>query len=219
MKNNKAPLIAGLFLLAVFAAFSLFPQYIAPYSPKEMFAAWQGVSQTHLLGTNDMGYDILSELIYATASTLTVGVGAAALSLALGTLMGLLAGYLGGIAGEAADLCINVFLLIPMLPAAVVVAAFLGAGSDKLILTIGLLGWCSTAKTVRARVRQLREAPFTEALSILGIPKYKILFSHILKNITELLVARFIMSVAGCILTEATLSFIGLGDPTHVTWG
>lgn len=219
MRTNKAPLAAGVLLLAIFTAFSFFPWQVAPYDPREMFAAWQGISTLHPLGTNDMGYDILSELIHATSYTLGVGLGAAVLSVAVGGVIGLLAGYLGGVLGEAADLVINVFLLIPMLPAAVVVAAFLGGGTGNLIVTIGLLGWCTTAKTVRARVRQLREAPFAEALAILGIPRRGILFSHILKNISELLLARFIMSVAGCILTEATLSFMGLGDPARVTWG
>lgn len=219
MKLKTLLLGASVAILGVFILFSLVPQWFAPYSPREMFGAWQGLSVLHPLGTNDMGYDILSELIHATASTLAVGVGAAALSLAIGGLMGLLAGYLGGIWGEAADLVINVFLLVPMLPAAVVVAAFLGAGVGNLILTIGLLSWCGTAKAVRARVRQLREAPFVEALVILGLPRRRILFSHLIKNITELLLTRFIMSVAGCILTEATLSFMGLGDPTRVTWG
>jgi peptide/nickel transport system permease protein len=210
---------AGAALLLVFTAFSLFPDQIAPYGVKEMFRPFLPVSKTHVLGTNDMGYDIFTELVQAARVTLSAGVIAAAASLVIGAAIGLLAGYLPGTPGEIAGGFINVFLLIPLLPAAIVAAAFLGPGTLKIALVIALLGWCPTARVVRARTAQLKQTAFVESLVILQIPKARILVKHILPNLSEILRARFILSVSNCMMTEAALSFIGLGDPSRVTWG
>jgi peptide/nickel transport system permease protein len=212
-------LAVGLLLLLMFAAFSLFPNVIAPYEVKEMFRAWLKPSADHLLGTNDMGYDIFTELVHAARNTLMVGLTAAVISLGIGTSIGILAGYLKGTAGEVLSGVINVFLLIPMLPAAIVAASFLGAGMEKIALVISLLGWCSTARAVRTRTVQLRQTPFVEQLIILQIPNRKILLRHILPNLADVALARGILSVSACMMTESALSFIGLGDPSSVTWG
>lgn len=212
-------LFMGIGTLMLFLSFSLFPSIFSPYNPKEMFKSWQGISSQHLLGTNDMGYDIFSEVIYAASSTLSVGIAAAFFSLVIGTALGILAGYLSGWRGEIINMIINVFLLIPMLPMTIVVAAYLGPGTRNIILTIAVLGWCATAKIVRAKTRQLKQTSFVESLLILGIPRGQIMFRHILPNLTEVVLARYIMSVSNCILMEASLSFIGFGDPVKVTWG
>jgi peptide/nickel transport system permease protein len=222
MKGNKSGSITGIFALAillVFLGFSLFPGSIAPYSPKDMFRPWLPPSAEHLLGTNDIGYDIFSETVHAAFSTLSVGLAAAVISLIIGSGVGILAGYIRGWKGEALGGLINIFLLIPMLPMAIVVAAYLGPGTRNMILTITLLGWCPTARTVRARTLQLKQTSFVESLLILGIPRRRIMLRHILPNLSELILARYILSVANCMMTEAALSFIGLGDPVNVTWG
>ena len=123
MKRNRAALIFGLTVLAVFAVAALFPTVLAPYGPTEMDAPWQKPSAQHLLGTNDLGYDLLTEMIYAARPTMLVGLAAAVFSLCLGTLIGLAAGALPGWKGEIASGVIQVFLMIPMLPAAIVVGA------------------------------------------------------------------------------------------------
>jgi peptide/nickel transport system permease protein len=215
----RVSLIFGLLILTVFAAFSAFPSLIAPYPAKEMFAPWLAPSTIHLLGTNDMGYDIFSELVFAARNTLTVGLAAAAVSIVAGTAVGVWAGCAKGWKRELAGGIINVFLLVPMLPAAIVVAAYLGPGLGNTMLTIGLLGWCPTARAVRARAAQLNVAPFVESLAVLRIPRARILYRHILANLMEVVLARAILSVASCMMMEATLSFIGLGDPSSVTWG
>jgi peptide/nickel transport system permease protein len=221
MKRNSAYASLGLgtLLLIVFASFSLFPQAIAPYGVKEMFKAWQGLSTQHLLGTNDMGYDIFTELVFATRNTLLIGVSASVISLVFGTVIGLWAGCTQGAVGEIAGSIINIFLLIPMLPAAIVVAAYLGPGIGKTAVVIALLGWCPTARAVRARAAQLKQTSFVEALIILQIPQTRIIFCHILPNLLETVLARYILSVSSCIMMESALSFIGLGDPSSVTWG
>lgn len=209
----------GLLTMIVFILWSLLPFIFAPYSPKEMFMPWGQMSPKHLLGTNDMGYDIFSELVYAARTTLLVGILSALISLVLGTAIGLVAGYSAGWISQALDVLINVFLMIPMLPMTIVLAAFWGAGNGSIILTISLLGWCSTARVVRARTKQLGTSPFVESLRILGIPEWRILVMHILPNLYETILAKYILTVASCMLTEATISFMGLGDITQVTWG
>ena len=223
MKHSKkasvAALASGCLILGIFAVFSLFPEQIAPYGGKEMFRAWQPVSSAHLLGTNDMGYDIFSELVFAARSTLVTGLVAAVTTLVLGTLAGLWAGFASKWRAEVAGGIINVFLLIPMLPCAVVIAAFLGPGLRNTILVIGFLAWCPTARMVRARALHLKQSAFVESLIILQIPKRRILLRHILPNLREVVLARYILSVSSCMMLEAALSFIGLGDPHSATWG
>ncbi|MEG0778470.1 MAG: ABC transporter permease [Oscillospiraceae bacterium] len=219
MKRSKIVLAVGLIMMAVFGAFALFPQVFAPFDPKEMFAAWQTPNNVHLLGTNDMGYDILSEIIWATRTTLIIGLAAAFISLVIGSGVGIAAGYLSGWKGELADGFIQIFLLIPMLPMAIVIAAFFGTDTKIIIIVIAVLGWSGTARIVRTRTMQLKQTPFVEALMILGIPRGQIMFRHILPNLWEVVLSRYIMNVARCMMLEATLSFLGLGEPTQVTWG
>ena len=222
MKRSKATvaaLVVGGLVLGVFIAFALFPSKIAPYGVKEMFRAWQPVSAKHPLGTNDMGYDIFSEIVFAARNTLITGVAAATASLVLGTAIGLWAGFAVKWKAELAGGLINIFLLLPMLPCAIVIAAFLGPGLRNSILVIAFLGWCPTARTVRARTAHLKQSAFVESLLILQIPSIRILFLHILPNLREIVLARYILSVSNCMMLEATLSFIGLGDPSSVTWG
>jgi peptide/nickel transport system permease protein len=219
--GKKSYIIPGIgaAIMAFFLALSLFPSRIAPYGPKDMFQSWQGISPAHPLGTNDMGYDIFSELVFAASSTLSAGIAAAFISLIAGTVIGLLAGYAPRRRAEIFNIIITIFLQIPMLPAAIVIAAFLGPGRGNIILTIALLGWCPTARAVRAKTMQLKQSGFVEALKILDIPHFSILFRHLLPNLQEVVFARYIMSVSSCIMMEASLSFIGLGDTVRVTWG
>ncbi|MBC3887882.1 ABC transporter permease subunit [Acetobacterium paludosum] len=218
-KKEFYSLYFGIIIMIVFLLWSILPGIFSPYNPKEMFSPWLAMSLSHLLGTNDMGYDIFSELIYAASRTLFTGFCAAFVSLIIGTTLGTLSGYLEGWAGEGLDFIINIFLLIPTLPMMVVVAAFVGPGTFNIILIISLLGWCSTARAVRARTKQIKHSPFVEALTISGISEKQIVLKHIIPNLSDVIFAKYIMSVASCMLMEATVSFMGLGDPTHVTWG
>ena len=218
-KKGKAYLIIGVLILAVFLLWSLFPEMFARHDMKESFRAYQKPNNEFLLGTNDLGYDIFSELIYAAGTRLLVGVTAALISIVIGALVGLFAGYSDGTLGDLLNGLIHVFLLIPMLPLIVICSAFFGQNLKNIIIIIAVLGWCATARAVRARVRQLKESSFVESLIILGIPRRQIVFKHILPNVTEVISARYILSVASCMLTESSVSFMGLGDPTAVTWG
>lgn len=219
MKRNRAALIFGLTVLAVFAVAALFPSVLAPYGPTEMGAPWQKPSVQHLLGTNDLGYDLLTEMIYAARPTMLVGLAAAVFSLCLGTLIGLAAGALPGWKGEIASGVIQVFLMIPMLPAAIVVGAYCGGTLVSVIGIIAALGWCATARTVRARTVQLMQSEFAEGFRVLGFSRARIVLRHVLPNLQEVVLSRYIMTVARCVMLEATLSFLGLGDASRITWG
>jgi len=219
LKKEHKALYFGLVMMSIFILWSLFPAVFTLHDPKEMFRPWQKISSLHWLGTNDMGYDIYSELVYAASTTLITGISAAFISLVFGTSIGTLAGYSKGWKSELFNGVINIFLLIPMLPMIIVVAAYLGPGTKNIILTIALLGWCSTARAVRAKTKQLKQSPFVESLIILGIPKRQIIKKHIIPNLSDIVLARYIMSVASYMLMEASVSFVGLGDPTKVTWG
>ena len=219
MKRNRILLSLGLVLMGVFVSFALFPDAFAPYGAKEMWQAWQLPGADHILGTNDMGYDIFSELVFSARSTLVIGLAAALISLMLGSSLGLAAGYLPGWKGEIAGGVIQIFLMIPMLPMAIVIAAFLGTETRNIIIIIAALGWCATARTVRVRTMQLKQSSFVESLVILGISKWQIMTRHILPNLREVILSRYIMTVAQAIMLEATLSFLGMGNPTEVTWG
>ena len=219
MKRNRILLGLGIALMGIFVSFALFPDAFAPYGAKEMWQAWQPPGANHILGTNDMGYDIFSELVFSARSTLAIGLAAALISLLVGSSIGLAAGYLPGWKGEIAGGVIQVFLMIPMLPMAIVIAAFLGTETRNIIIIIAALGWCATARTVRVRTMQLKQSSFVESLMILGISKWQIMTRHILPNLREVILSRYIMTVAQAIMLEAALSFLGMGNPTEVTWG
>jgi peptide/nickel transport system permease protein len=211
-------IIGGGVLLFFFLS-SLLGPWVVPYQPGESDLPYLPITDKHPLGTNDMGYDIFSEWICAGRYSITIGILAALMSVIIGGGIGILAGYFRGLWGEFFTGIIDVFLLIPMLPLMVVLAAYLGQGWSNIVLAISLLGWCSTARAVRAKVLQLREALFVEALKVLGISSGRILVSHMAPHVMEIISAKFILTVAYAMLSEAALSFIGLGDPSAVSWG
>lgn len=213
------PLLFGLFVMGVFLLCSFFPEIVAPYGPKETFSPWQKPSTAHLLGTNDLGYDIASELVFATAQTLFTGITSAAFALVAGTAIGALSGYFGGWASHMLNLIIDVFLLIPMLPMCIVLTVFLSPSTQTTMFVIAMFAWCSTAKAVRAKTFQLKQTDFIDSLHILGLSRWRIVFRHIIPNLSDIVLARYVVSAANCILTEASISFIGLGNPVNVTWG
>lgn len=211
-------LAVGCALIFVFMLAAAFPSVFTDHSPKEMFEPWQSPSPEHILGTNDMGYDVFAELVYATGRTLFTGIASAALALAIGTLLGLTAGC-GGAIGSAANALIDIFAMIPKLPATIVIAAFAGSGLAETVAVIAAFGWVTTARAVRAKVMRIKERPFIEALKGAGYSPLRIAFRHVLPNLGEVVLTRFITTVASCIMTEATMSFIGLGSVTSPTWG
>ncbi|MEG2001627.1 MAG: ABC transporter permease [Clostridia bacterium] len=218
-KIARVLLIIGIIILVVFAFSAMFPNLVAPYGEKEMFAPWQKPNGTHIFGTNDMGYDIFTELIFATRQTLLVGLISAGFSLALGSAIGIFSGYGKGVLSTIADGVIDVFLVIPKLPLIIVLTAFVGASQGNVIVIIALLSWVGTARVTRAKVVALRKMPFIDALKISGFSNFEIMSKHILKNVKDVIFVKGVTTVTSCIMMESTLSFLGLSDVTKVTWG
>lgn len=211
--------LAGLCLLSIFLALAIFAPLIAPHDPWVTEAPYQPPSKEHLLGTNDIGQDIFSELIYASRVSLTIGFLAGVISILIGSTLGMLAGYYRGTVEEIVMATSDVVLLIPGLPLMIILAAYLGPSMYNIVLVVGLLWWCSTARVVHSRVLQLRDVPFVEAARSLGGSEGYILSHHILINIKEVIYAKFALAVSSAMLTEASLSFLGLGDPMNISWG
>ncbi|MBU2513197.1 ABC transporter permease [bacterium] len=209
----------GFLCLFIFCLISVLAPWLSPHALDTSFFPFLSPSWQHPLGTNDMGYDIFSELLHSSRVSLIIGLVAASISAFIGSLIGIVSGYFRGIMGEMVTGAIDLFLLIPALPLMIILASYLGASIWNIVFVIVLLGWCSTARAVRAKTLKLRELPFIDAMIALDIPVTRILSRHILPNVMEIISAKFVVSVAGAMLSEASLSFLGLGDPTKVSWG
>lgn len=212
------PLAAGLILLAVFITAAFFPELFTLYGKKEMFKAWLPTSSEHLLGTNSLGYDIYTELIYGARETLLVGIASSAAALVLGTVIGALSttkGFLGVIFNSL----INVFVLLPKLITLIVLASFTGGSVRNLIILIATFSWVGVARSIRAKIIHLNAQPFIENCVIQGYSRAHIILRHIIPNLYDVLMARFLLSINSCIMMESTLSFLGFGDLYHPTWG
>ncbi|GAB6261444.1 ABC transporter permease [Photobacterium sp. 53610] len=174
----------------------------------------------HVLGTSRMGRDIWSQLVYGARTSLAVGFGAGLMVCFLATVIGVSAGYFGGRVDDVLTAAMNIMLVMPQLPLLFVIAAFIGqAGPLTITIVIAMTSWAWGARVVRAQTLSLREKEFVKAAEVLGESSWRIIFVEILPNLISIIGASFIGSVMLAIMTEATLSFLGLGDPNSISWG
>ena len=210
----------SLVVLALFVFVAIFGSLLAPDDPNasstDVLAA---PSSAHLLGTTEVGSDVLSQLLVGARVSIVVGFSAAVISAVLGASVGLTGGYFGGRTDRVLDAFENWFLVIPQLPLMVVLARLLNPSLSVLILVIGLTSWAGTGRVVRSQVLTLKERAFVERARALGASDWHIIRRHILPNALPLIFANTVLIVAIAILAEAGLSFLGLGDPTHISWG
>ena len=210
----------GAITLLLFVAAAIFAPALAPYDPTlrsaEPFAA---PSLAHPLGANDVGQDILSELIFASRLSLTVGIGTACLATVLGVTVGVVGGYLRGPVDGVLMRGVDVVLSLPFLPLMIVLAAFLGQNTTNLILVIGLLIWARPARLIRSQVLSVRESGHVQAARAMGATHVYIMTRHILSRITPLIAAQFVRTANVSIMLEASLAFLGLSDPFQKSWG
>ncbi len=210
----------GLAVLGLFAFMAVFGSLIAPDDP---YASSVDVlappSAEHLLGTTENGSDVFSQILVGARISIVVGFAAALISAVLGSAVGLASGYFGGWTDRILDSLENWFLVIPTLPLMIVLARLLDPSLTVLILVIGLTSWAGTGRIVRAQVLTLRERAFVERARALGASDRYIIKTHILPNTLPLIFANTVLIVAVAILSEAALSFLGLGDPTRISWG
>lgn len=176
-------------------------------------------SEGHPLGTNHLGQDVYSMLIYGTRTSLKVGLVSACISGALGVIIGGIAGYFGGGVDRVLSEVINVFMMIPTLFLILLVVSLFGNSIVHVMLIIGLTSWPGNAKMMRAQALSLRERTFVMGAKSMGESNLQILFRYIIPNGIFPIISNTTASMAHAILTEASLSFLGLGDPTSVSWG
>ena len=174
----------------------------------------------HTLGTTRMGRDVWSQFVHGARVSLAVGFGAGITVCFLATVIGISAGYFGGRVDDFLTAAMNIMLVIPQYPLLFVLAAFIGeAGPLTIALIIGLTAWAWGARVIRSQTLALREKEFVKAAEVLGESSWRIIFVEILPNLIPIVGASFIGSVMYAIMMEATISFLGLGDPTTVSWG
>jgi peptide/nickel transport system permease protein len=172
-----------------------------------------------ILGTTNWGADAYSQLIYGSRISLIIGILATALSTAVGVLVGMVAGYFGGKIDEVLMRVVDFLLVIPGLPLMMVLAAFLGASIENIIIVIAILGWTGTSRLIRSQVLAEKNKAYVESARAIGASDTYIMFRHILPNVTPILFANITLGVVGAILSEAGLSFLGLTDPEDPSWG
>jgi peptide/nickel transport system permease protein len=221
---TSQPLAAiGVVLLAAFLFAAIFAPLIAPADPATIDLNHRLAPPTaaHWLGADELGRDILSRILYGARLSLTVAVSVVACSLFLGILLGGIAGYYGGVLDTMLNIFVmNAFLALPGILLAIAFVAFLGPGMINLILALSIGGWVGYARLVRAQVLAVREKEFVEAARALGASDLRIFVRHILPNIVQPLIVQSAIGMAGAVLAEATLSFLGLGiPPPSASWG
>jgi peptide/nickel transport system permease protein len=211
----------GLVLFALILLVAIFAPALAPMDPYDLgddLLVSPGTSG-HLLGTTNMGQDVLSMLIYGSRASLLIGIVAAAISGFIGTILGAVSGYYGGKIDKVINEAINIFLMIPTFFLVLIIVAMFGSSMLNVMLVIGLTSWPSNARMMRVQAMSIKERTFVKSSVSMGESKRQILFKYIIPNGLFPIIANTTMDVAKAILTEASLSFLGLGDPNVISWG
>jgi len=214
---------SGAAMIVVLVALALFASWIAPQDPAhiDLPARLMGPSAAHWFGSDELGRDILSRIIYGARISMLVGTCVVATSLTLGLILGSIAGYYGGFLDRFLNVVVmNAFMSFPGILLAIAFVAFLGPGLFNVVLALSIGGWVGYARLVRAQVLAVKEREFVEAARALGASDLRIIVRHILPNIIQPVIVQAAIGMAGAILAEATMSFLGLGaPPPTATWG
>lgn len=213
----------GASIAAVFIVMAIFAPFIATHDVvvQDLANRFASPSADHWFGTDSLGRDVFSRVVYGARISLQVGLTVVVVSGVVGILIGAVAGFYGGwIDKFLSGYLFNVFLAFPGLLLAIALVAFLGAGLGKLILALCIIGWVGYARVMRGQVLKVREYDFVQAAKALGASNMRILFTHILPNSIQPLIVQASLGMAGAVLAEASLSFLGLGIPPPApSWG
>jgi len=223
-RSRQQPLAAlGIVLLVIFLICAVFAPGLAPYDPAQLDlpSRLMAPSARHWFGTDELGRDILSRTIYGARISMIVAVSVVGLSLGVGLLAGCIAGFYGGVTDTILNIYVtNAFMSLPGILLAIAFVAFMGPGLVNVILALAISGWVGYARLVRGQVMAVKEREFVEAARALGASDLRILYRHILPNIVQPLIVQAAIGMAGAVLSEATLSFLGLGvPPPAASWG
>lgn len=207
-------IVAGLILMAIFA------EQVSPYDPNERVASpFEAPSGDHWLGSNDIGQDLLSELIYGSRVSLIIGIVAGLIAILIGTTVGLVAGYYPGLTGNLLMRGVDIILILPFLPLLIMLAAYLGRSLFNTVLIIGALIWAASARIIRSHVLTIIQHEYVLAAKVMGASDLHIITRHVLPQVLLLSVGQLVQATSNAILLEAAVSFLGLGDPLQKSWG
>jgi len=228
LRRNKLAMV-GLAITAIFVIVAVFAPLIAPYNPRyspvmedgKVELSLQGPTWQHPFGTDKLGRDIFSRIVFGARISLMVGLLTQTIAVVIGVPLGAIAGYYGGVVDDIISYLVTVFLAFPFLLFCIaILAVFPEPGVDKVFLALGLVSWPRIARIVRGQVLSVKEEEFVEAVQSLGAKDGRIIFKHILPNCLAPIIVTVTLGVAGAILAEAGLSFLGLGtQPPTPSWG
>jgi peptide/nickel transport system permease protein len=230
--SRHRPALIGACVLLIFVLAAILAKWLAPFDPAAIDPVWQGTPlapgvHNHLIGTDELGRDLLSRLMYGGQISLSLAATAMLIEVVLGTILGAVAGYFGGIVDYTIMRVTDVFLSIPLLPLLLVLTGIVAATSVKanlgfvwVAVIIGVLSWMTVARLVRGAFLSLREKEFAEAARAIGSKNISIMFKHLLPNTVAPIIVQATLDVAGIIILESTLSFLGFGvQPPTASWG
>ncbi len=222
--RRKPMAIIGTLMLLSVIFLAIFAPLIAPYDPHETIKVEPDdilapPDKDHILGRDDAGKDVWSLLIYGARVSLLVGFVSSIASMFIGTVVGMTAGYFGGRTSNLLMRLTDFLMVIPDLPLMLVIISVWGRGLWKIILVISVLYWTYTARLVRSQVLSIKERSFVLRARALGASNFRIIAQHIFPQIMPIILAQTVLDISASIIAESTLSFLGLGDPTLVSWG
>ncbi len=220
-RQNKLAAVSAV-VIAVIILASIFAPLIAPYGEAEqdVINRLQAPSLAHLFGTDELGRDVFSRILYGSRVSLVIGILPSVLSLAIGIVLGLLAGYIGGKTDVIIMRIADIMLSIPSLLLAMVIMYTLGSTTINLFIALSMINWASVARVVRSQTLSLKESEYVEASRSIGVPGRRIMLRHILPNCIPSLIVLFTLEVPSSILSESSLSFLGIGvQPPSASWG
>jgi peptide/nickel transport system permease protein len=212
----------GLIIIALLCLMAIFAPMLAPYGPyqQDLYRVLAPPSAAHWFGTDNLGRDLFSRILYGARVSLFVGIGSTALSAAIGVIIGLFAGFKGGAVDAVIMRATDAFLCFPPLIFILVMSAALGPGLQNVMLSFAIFGWTGFARIARGQVLLVRELPFIEAARSVGVPPRRIMMRHILPNILAPILIAITITVGTAILVESGVSFLGLGvQPPTASWG
>ncbi len=210
----------GVLTLLLLLAFAAFPSVFAPFDATERVALpLQKPNEENILGTNDIGQDLFSELIAGTRASLFTGLIVAFISILIGAIIGLVSGYVGGWADSLLMRFTDLILVLPFLPLVILIAVYLGPSQRNVILVLAVFFWAAPARLIRSQVLSMKSEPYIEAARALGANPIRIMACHLWSGVQPLVLVQTVLVASASILAESSLSFLGLGDPSAKSWG